>query len=149
MAQSQGRELDLQPPEPATAVLIRPEIAEITTPVANVGSRNSGDSRAEERIQPPANDDDAPRDDDKATEPVLAQARSHTTSASGAPTISTMTNEQKPWYRNWNPLRWGSVAPVPKERVISPEAQAGVWSRLIFSWVGPVMVVSLRSHALV
>jgi len=148
MAQSHGRELDLQPPEPAAAALTGPETAEIATPGTNAGSINGTDSQPAERIQPPANDGDAPQDDDKATEPALAQARSHATSASGVPTTSTVTHERKPWYRNWNPLRWGAVAPVPKERMISPEAQAGVWSRLIFSWVGPVMVVSLCSPAL-
>lgn len=145
MALPHGRELDLQPPEPTAAALASPETAEIATPVMNADLKNRPEGQTDGNVQPPANDDDVPGGDDKATEPALAQARSHDTSASGAPTTDAITHEQKLWYKNWNPLRWGAVTPVPKERVISPEARAGVWSKLIFSWVGPIMVVSPRS----
>ncbi|KAL2162634.1 hypothetical protein VTH06DRAFT_6470 [Thermothelomyces fergusii] len=47
--------------------------------------------------------------------------------------------EQKPWYKQPNPLRWGGIPPVPKEREVCPEYKAGFFSSLLFGWIGPLM----------
>lgn len=68
-------------------------------------------------------------------------------SNSSASTDSTSEDTQlqtKPWYKTLNPLRWGGIPPVPDERIISPEHNAGIFSRLTFGWVTPLMVVSLH-----
>ena len=48
----------------------------------------------------------------------------------------------KPWYKTPNPLRWGSIPPVPKEPQVSREYHAGFFSRLTFHWMAPLMSVS-------
>jgi hypothetical protein len=58
------------------------------------------------------------------------------------------TNESRPWYKNLNPLRWGKIPPVPKEKTVSPEYKAGFFSALIFAWVAPLMQVPKLSCAL-
>ena len=50
--------------------------------------------------------------------------------------------EQKPWYKQPNPLRWGKIEPIPETRKPSPEHTAGFFNHLFFSWMGPLMSVS-------
>ena len=45
----------------------------------------------------------------------------------------------KKWYRRLNPLKWRSKPPIPKEREVCPEYQAGFFSSLTFAWMGPIM----------
>ncbi|KAK4127358.1 hypothetical protein N657DRAFT_565667 [Parathielavia appendiculata] len=47
--------------------------------------------------------------------------------------------EQKPWYRQPNPLRWGKIPPVPIEKEECPEHKAGFLSSLVFHWIAPLM----------
>ena len=55
--------------------------------------------------------------------------------------------KRKPWYRKGlNPLRWGSLPPIPKERSTSREYEASFLSRLTFQWMSPLMAVRLRPH---
>jgi ATP-binding cassette subfamily C (CFTR/MRP) protein 1 len=72
--------------------------------------------------------------------PDLTRFRSEATSVTSAP--STHWPEQKPWYKQPNPMRWGKIPPVPKERVVSGEYSANFFSALIFHWMGPLMRVS-------
>ncbi|KAG8163311.1 hypothetical protein KVR01_006608 [Diaporthe batatas] len=46
---------------------------------------------------------------------------------------------KRPWYRKVNPLRWGKVPPVPDEREVSREHNAGFFSQLFFAWQGGLM----------
>lgn len=50
---------------------------------------------------------------------------------------------RKKWYRT-NPLKWGPVPPVPKQREVSPEYTAGVFSRLTWQWMQPLMNVGYK-----
>lgn len=109
----------------------RREDAGFVTPVKDVDLGKTID----EKIQPFAADHNVRVQDDENA--VLAQTRSHATSASLA-----TTKQKKPWYKTWNPLRWGAIPPIPKEPIVSREAKAGLWSKLIFSWMGPIMTVS-------
>lgn len=45
----------------------------------------------------------------------------------------------KPWHKKLNPLRWGSVPPVPEEREASKEYEASFFSKMFFSWQGSLM----------
>jgi hypothetical protein len=49
---------------------------------------------------------------------------------------------KKKWYKRANPLKWGPKPPVPKERGVCPEYQAGWFSLLTFQWMAPLMTVS-------
>lgn len=79
--------------------------------------------------------------------PVLETQKSFATTTSRLTrTDSNATQQQlnrKPWYKQPNPLRWGAVAPVPKEREVSREYNAGFWSMLTFQWMAPLMHVSI------
>lgn len=68
----------------------------------------------------------------------------YATSASGASVTTTVPSvvKQKPWYKTPNPMRWGSIPPIPTERRVSREATAGWFSLLTFQWMAPVMTVS-------
>jgi hypothetical protein len=62
-------------------------------------------------------------------------------------TSATATNRlpvQKPWYKQPNPLRWGKIPAVPKERTVSPEHKAGFFSSLVFQWIAPLMSTGYR-----
>ncbi|KAL2177987.1 P-loop containing nucleoside triphosphate hydrolase protein [Thermothelomyces heterothallicus CBS 202.75] len=65
-----------------------------------------------------------------------------TTATAASVTSTAATNrlpEQKPWYKQPNPLRWGRIPPVPKEKEVCPEYKAGFFSSLVFAWMGPLM----------
>jgi hypothetical protein len=76
-------------------------------------------------------------DDDR---PGLNRLRTTATTTSVTSTVATARlPEQKPWYKQPNPLRWGKIPPVPKEKTVSPEHKAGFFSRLVFHWMAPLM----------
>ncbi|KAG6073462.1 hypothetical protein E4U16_004676 [Claviceps sp. LM84 group G4] len=50
----------------------------------------------------------------------------------------------KPWYKQRNPLRWGRIPPVPKERLVSREHDAGFFSKLTFQWMTPLMTTGYK-----
>jgi len=43
-----------------------------------------------------------------------------------------------------NPLKWGKMPPVPKEREVSREYTAGLLSKITFQWMSPLMNVGYR-----
>ncbi|KAI0398246.1 ATP-binding cassette transporter protein [Xylariaceae sp. FL0594] len=73
----------------------------------------------------------------------LKRTQSHVTDASTLTRTTTRASipakSQKPWYKTPNPLLWGAVPPVPKERLESREATAGFLSKLTFHWMAPLM----------
>ncbi|KAM0335769.1 hypothetical protein ACHAQA_000819 [Verticillium albo-atrum] len=79
-------------------------------------------------------------DDEKTAAAKLKRTKSYATDASATTTASRPPPpEKKPWYKTPNPLRWGSIPPVPQERGESKEYHAGFFSLLIFQWMGPLM----------
>jgi hypothetical protein len=50
---------------------------------------------------------------------------------------------RRKWYRT-NPLKWGPRPPVPKEREVCPEYTAGIFSRLTWQWMQPLMNVGYK-----
>jgi hypothetical protein len=100
-------------------------------------------------------DTDGDRDDDtshrkdeevgQVTRPVaaLTNTKSYatdTSAATGAPAPQAPP-EDKPWYKKTNPLRWGGVPPIPEERIVSRETDAGFLSRVTWGWMTPLMTV--------
>lgn len=101
-----------------------------------------GDDDIEEEIRhrEESLDERANRDELKRTQSYATDASTitRTTTRASGPTAS-----KKPWYKTPNPLMWGSVPPVPKEKQESGEAKAGFFSKLTFNWMTPFMSVSV------
>jgi ATP-binding cassette, subfamily C (CFTR/MRP), member 1 len=74
----------------------------------------------------------------------MQSAMTETSLATSAAGTQMPEVAKKPWYQRLNPLRWGKVPPVPEERTVSPEYNAGFFSMLIFQWMAPLMTVSGR-----
>ena len=81
---------------------------------------------------------------------VRRTTTARTTSTAGVSTLSTQgdqtrsteqTSKKKAWYKRLNPLKRSNKPPVPKERVVSREYEAGFLSRLTFQWMSPLMRV--------
>ncbi|KAI0201322.1 P-loop containing nucleoside triphosphate hydrolase protein [Astrocystis sublimbata] len=81
--------------------------------------------------------------EDRATRDEIKRTQSYATDASTITRTTTRASvpakSQKPWYKTPNPLLWGSVPPVPKEKLESREASAGFFSLLTFQWMTPLM----------
>ncbi|KAG6010759.1 hypothetical protein E4U21_004147 [Claviceps maximensis] len=77
---------------------------------------------------------------------VLGATKSHATDASVVTCASSIlqSSPPKPWYKQKNPLRWGRPPPVPKERIISREHEAGFFSKLTFQWMTPLMTTGYK-----
>ncbi|PNH41405.1 hypothetical protein VD0004_g5703 [Verticillium dahliae] len=107
-----------------------------------VGGPATLGSEHDERIEERKSSSD---EDEKAKRAKLQRSASHATDASATTTASRpQPPEKKPWYKTPNPLRWGSIPPVPKERGESREYHAGFFSLLIFHWMGPLMNVGYK-----
>ncbi|SPO00662.1 related to ATP-binding cassette transporter protein YOR1 [Cephalotrichum gorgonifer] len=82
-----------------------------------------------------------------ARDPALKLTKSHATDASAttqATAPPSVKQPEKRWYRKLNPLRWGSIPPVPTEKRPSPENTASFLSLLTFSWMGPLMTTGYK-----
>ncbi|KAI0408161.1 P-loop containing nucleoside triphosphate hydrolase protein [Xylaria palmicola] len=81
--------------------------------------------------------------DERAGREELKRTQSYVTDTSTVTRTTTRLSvpaqSKKPWYKTPNPLLWGSVPPVPKERQESREASAGFFSKLTFQWMAPLM----------
>ncbi|KAK0727269.1 ATP-binding cassette transporter protein YOR1-like protein [Lasiosphaeria miniovina] len=93
-----------------------------------------GDDKIERHPEDGKADDEA--DDKRAG---LSRLKSYATATSVTSTTSNPQAKQKPWYQQPNPLRWGKIPQVPKERQVCPEHTAGFFSSLFFFWMGPLM----------
>ncbi|KAJ8126709.1 hypothetical protein O1611_g6929 [Lasiodiplodia mahajangana] len=86
--------------------------------------------------------------DERANREELKRTQSYATDTSTITRTTTRTSmpsvPKKPWYKTPNPLLWGSIPPVPKERQESREASAGFFSRLTFQWMAPLMNVGYK-----
>ncbi|KAI1429461.1 ABC transporter family protein [Xylaria sp. FL1777] len=92
--------------------------------------------RREESLDERANTDELKRTLSYATN---TSTITRTTTRASVPTVS-----KKPWYKTPNPLLWGSIPPVPKEKLESGEARAGFFSKLTFQWMAPLMNVGYK-----
>lgn len=113
-----------------------------TTSNSEPASPISGNGDSEKEIQ---------KDDDPERERVGREELKHTQSYATDTSAATRTTSRatlpvpKPWYKTPNPLRWGSIPPVPKERQVSREYTAGFFSKLTFQWMAPLMNVNITS----
>jgi ATP-binding cassette subfamily C (CFTR/MRP) protein 1 len=77
----------------------------------------------------------------------LEQTKSYATTASALSQPQPEESAPKKWYKKLNPLKWGTIPPVPEERQVSREYNAPFLSLIYFQWVAPIMSVSLRRPA--
>ncbi|KAM6522395.1 ATP-binding cassette transporter yor1 [Fusarium falciforme] len=103
-----------------------------------IGKNEEKDLDEEKRI------DDSSKDESRG--PELREVRTAASAATTATRATTQPGppEKKPWHKNLNPLRWGSLPPVPPERMASREYQAGFFSMLTFQWMAPLMTAGYR-----
>lgn len=71
----------------------------------------------------------------------LVQAQTYATTASAATAELQVKPKKKPWYKYYNPLRWGGIPPVPESRSVSREYSAPFLSLVYFQWIAPIMSV--------
>ncbi|KAI2623280.1 ATP-binding cassette transporter protein YOR1-like protein [Hypoxylon sp. NC1633] len=86
-------------------------------------------------------------DEKPAGRQELKHTQSYATDTSGVTRTTSRASApvaKKPWYKTPNPLRWGPIPPVPKERRISREYTAGFFSKLTFHWMAPLMDVGFK-----
>lgn len=74
----------------------------------------------------------------RSTTSELTEVTTAATNASKPP------QQKKKWYHKINPLRYGKIPPVPKERTISREYHAGFFSMVYFQWINPLMTSGYR-----
>ena len=108
--------------------------SEPSSPVSRLDDPEDEIRRHEESEEKRAEREELNRSQSYATD---TSALTRTTTRQSAP-----TPPRKPWYKTPNPLRWGSIPPVPKEPQVSREYHAGFFSRLTFHWMAPLMSVS-------
>ncbi|KAI1214940.1 ATP-binding cassette transporter protein YOR1-like protein [Annulohypoxylon truncatum] len=85
-------------------------------------------------------------DESQVRREELKHTQSHATDTSTITRTTTRTSvpAKKPWYKILNPLLWGSIPPIPKEREVSKEYGAGFFSKLTFHWMAPLMSVGYK-----
>ncbi len=123
----------------AAAAPERPPSSSTRPPSAHNASSYEDQEKAAEHEQIRVADSIAD-DDDAARRNNLDRMKSAATVTSVSSTLATgMLPEDKPWYKQPNPLRWGGTPPVPTEKTVSPEHKAGFLSALVFQWISPLM----------
>ncbi|ETN38990.1 uncharacterized protein HMPREF1541_07032 [Cyphellophora europaea CBS 101466] len=82
----------------------------------------------------------------KSEDGVLEQIASNVTTNTEAslPLEKQEEPQKRPWYRRLNPLRRGQPPPVPEERTVCREYNAGVFSIILFHWITPLMTVGYK-----
>lgn len=123
-----------------------------TDPVGAANATNTSEPVATEPLEYVVSESESSISE-REKEPEKRVARTttaRTTSTTGASALSTQgdetksteeTSTKKAWYKRLNPLKGSHKPPVPKERVVSREHEAGFFSRLTFQWMSPLMRV--------
>ncbi|KAF7856926.1 hypothetical protein EAF04_009686 [Stromatinia cepivora] len=86
-------------------------------------------------------------DFDHEKRPEIKRIQSYATSNSAVTRTDSNVDHpvvKKAWYKKINPLRWGSVPPVPETRTPSREHTASLLSLIYFQWIAPIMNAGYR-----
>jgi ATP-binding cassette subfamily C (CFTR/MRP) protein 1 len=87
-------------------------------------------------------------DNEKEQNPGLEHVKSYAISTSDMTRTDSHVDQpikKKPWYKYYNPLRWGKIPPVPETRKVSREYNAPFLSLVYFQWMAPLMSVGFQS----
>ncbi|KKP01333.1 ABC transporter [Trichoderma harzianum] len=137
-----GEEKDMQTPKAVA------ESHAISIQSASESRGNDSDSEKAAHVREKHDDEigrvesRSDQEDDAPKEP-LATTKSHATDASVVVNAAA-EYAAKPWYKKLNPMRWGGIPEIPKERIVSREYQAGFFSRLTFYWMNPLMTTGYK-----
>ncbi|KAL8702682.1 MAG: hypothetical protein Q9201_004143 [Fulgogasparrea decipioides] len=119
----------------------------LADPVGAADSTNESEPVATEPLQTVVSTSESSSDITEKKERPLADRTLTTTttkSSVGDELTPAEPPERKPWYRSLNPLKRRIPPPIPKERVISHEYKAGLFSRLTWQWMAPIMHVGYQ-----
>jgi len=100
-----------------------PQFLQVPSHLGKIGRAKSEDSTSLSRIE--------------STATEITQV------SSAARAVST-PSEKLPWYHKINPLKRGRVPPIPEERAVCPEYNAGFFSLLTFQWMQSLMTVGYK-----
>jgi len=131
-----AHEKDISPVDPVAETRDRPRLDE---PVGEE-KETADDNARQDRLSV---DRDSVREEVTGSA-ALDRTKSSVTDASAttAATSRHVVSQPKPWYKNYNPLQWGRIRPVPQEQTPCPEYKAGFFSLVFFQWMNPLMTVS-------
>ncbi|KAL8773161.1 MAG: hypothetical protein Q9209_001837 [Squamulea sp. 1 TL-2023] len=113
-----------------------------TDPVGSANDTNTAEPLATEPLQSVVSDTDSSSNAATEKERPLADRTLTTTTTRSSITVGPQeveTGEKRPWYRRLNPLKTRVPPAIPNERVVSREYNAGLWSRLTWQWMAPLM----------
>ncbi|KAL8916553.1 MAG: hypothetical protein Q9172_006254, partial [Xanthocarpia lactea] len=113
-----------------------------TDPVGGVNSTNTAEPVATEPLQSVVSESDSSSNAAEQKERPLADRTLTTTTTRSSITVGPREDEpltNKPWYKRLNPLKKRIPPPIPKERKVSREHNAGLFSKLTWQWMAPLM----------
>ena len=115
-----------------------------TDPVGGVNSTNTSEPVATEPLQSVVSDSDSSSNVTEKKERPLADRTLTTTTTRSSITVGQPDPDpdppaKKPWYSTLNPLKRRIPPPIPKERILSREHNAGLFSKLTWQWMAPLM----------
>ncbi|KAK8218735.1 ABC transporter [Phyllosticta capitalensis] len=117
-----------------TATTLRPDEPVATAPLERVGTEkelNPDQHHHEDHKDASA----TPRSVSEGSTDDVVETKSQ------APTTEP---QKRDWSRIINPLKWGKIPEIPKERAVSREYGANWLSRLTFHWMSPIMSVGYQ-----
>ncbi|KAL8366776.1 hypothetical protein RB595_008774 [Gaeumannomyces hyphopodioides] len=118
--------------------------------VAEAGPSSSDESQGRRSRRSRSSSSSSSSSDRRPPRESLNRTKSAATDASAYTTASATVNRlreewaARPWHRKLNPLRWGTIPPIPDERAECPEYRANFLSALVFSWMAPLMATGYR-----
>ncbi|KAL8909151.1 MAG: hypothetical protein Q9171_005156 [Xanthocarpia ochracea] len=113
-----------------------------TDPVGGVNSTNTAEPVATEPLQSVISESDSSSNAAEQKERPLADRTLTTTTTRSSITVGPREDElltSKPWHKRLNPLKKRIPPPIPKERIVSREHNAGLLSKLTWQWMAPLM----------
>ncbi|KAI4217682.1 MAG: hypothetical protein LQ351_000278 [Letrouitia transgressa] len=114
-----------------------------TDPVGAAVATNTSEPVATEPLQQVVSDGTSFSTEEKlVAERTLTAATTRSTLTVGSTSSATVL--PKPWYKRLNPLKRRIPPPIPKERIVSREYNAGFFSMLTFQWMAPIMHVGYQ-----
>ncbi|KAL8936625.1 MAG: hypothetical protein Q9211_004099 [Gyalolechia sp. 1 TL-2023] len=118
-----------------------------TDPVGAAGSTNTSEPITTEPLQTMVSDSDTSSNaSEKKKRPLVDRTLTTTTTRSSV-TVEPRAEGRpirKPWYQSLNPLKKRTPPPIPKERIVSREYHARLFSRLTWQWMAPIMHVGYQ-----
>lgn len=118
-----------------------------TDPVGAANSTNTSEPVATEPLQVVVSDSDSSSNATEKKERPFVDRTLTTTTTRSSLTVEPIADERpirKPWYKSLNPLKSRTPPPIPKERVVSREYHASLFSRLTWQWMAPIMHVGYQ-----